>query len=65
MTMEALRLDKEDYHQMVLVKHPHGKTVFWVLHKASPGKELGCMHLFLIKITCKVIQLIRVGLRLQ
>lgn len=64
MTMEAVRLDKEDYHQIMFISAHMRNTLFWVLYKASPARGWA-VHLFLIKVTCKFIQPIRVSLRLQ
>lgn len=41
------------------------KGSFWVLCEVSPGKGSGRVHLLLMKIRCKLIQPINVGLRVQ
>lgn len=63
--MEAGRLNKNDYHRIVFIKCPcEEDTVLGALW-CQPRQGVGLGIYFLIKIICKFIQPVRVGLRLQ
>lgn len=63
--MEAGRLHKNDYHRIVFIKRPcEEDTVLGALW-CQPRQGVGLGIYFLIKIICKFIQPVRVGLRLQ